>query len=241
MTMCPKALDRASKSIVIDHHRRAGEFIERPALAYVEPSASSASELLAMMIRYATANPRIELSPTYATLMLSGIFLDSGYFKSKSTGMRTFEAAEILKEYGADNSVADDYLKDEFEEYSLITKIIATMKTPHYGIVYCVSDENDIIERSTLAKVANQLMQLKGVNACFVVGRIDDRTIHISARSDGSVNVQLLCEKMGGGGHFTMAAAAFQNETTARVLGTLELTLNEYLDAARRSVNQKGD
>lgn len=241
MTMCPKALDRASKSIVIDHHRRAGEFIERPALAYVEPSASSASELLAMMIRYATANPRIELSPTYATLMLSGIFLDSGYFKSKSTGMRTFEAAEILKEYGADNGVADDYLKDEFEEYSLITKIIATMKTPHYGIVYCVSDENDIIERSTLAKVANQLMQLKGVNACFVVGRIDDRTIHISARSDGSVNVQLLCEKMGGGGHFTMAAAAFQNETTARVLGTLELTLNEYLDAARRSVNQKGD
>jgi len=241
LTMAPKALDKASKVIVIDHHRRASEFIERPALSYIEPSASSASELLAMMIRYATANPRIELAPSFATLMLSGIFLDSNYFKSKSTGMRTFEAAEILKEYGADNSIADDYLKDEYEEYALITRIVSTMKTPHYGIVYCVADEDDIIERSTISKVANQLLQLKGVNACFVFGKTDEKTIRISARSDGTVNVQLLCEKMGGGGHFTMAAAAFENERMQRVINNFELTLNEYLDAARRSVNQKGD
>ena len=87
------------------------------------------------------------------------IFTNFGpYFAKIQTLMRTFEAAEVLKDYGADNSVADDYLKDEFEEYSLITKIIATMQTPHYGIVYCVSDEHDIIERSTLAKVGNQVM-----------------------------------------------------------------------------------
>lgn len=239
ITMAPRLLEKANKVIVIDHHRRASEFIDHPALSHIEPSASSASELIAMMIRYGTANPKIEVNSKYATLMLSGIFLDSNYFKSKSTGMRTFEAAEVLKEYGADNSLADDYLKDEFEEYSLITKIISTMKTPHYGIVYCTADEGDIIERSTLAKVGNQLMQLKGVNACFVIGRTDEKTIHISARSDGSVNVQLLCEKMGGGGHYTASAAAFHDEEFNRVIGTLELTLNEYLDTARQSVEER--
>lgn len=240
MTMAPKVLDRAAKVIVIDHHRRSDKFIDHPVLAYVEPSASSASELIAEMIRYATANPRIELKPTFATLMLSGIFLDSSYFKSKSTGMRTFEAAEILKEYGADNAVADDYLKDEFEEYSLITKIISTMQTPHYGIVYCVSDDKDIVERSTLAKVGNQLMNLKDINACFVIGKTDEKNVRLSARSDGTINVQLLCEKMGGGGHFQMAAAVFPGQTTDRVVNTLTTTLDEYLDSARASGETTG-
>jgi c-di-AMP phosphodiesterase-like protein len=239
-TMCPKILEKAAKIIVIDHHRRGDHFVDRPVLAYIEPSASSASELVAEMIRYATANPRIELKPTFATLMLSGIFLDSNYFKSKSTGMRTFEAAEILKESGADNSVADDYLKDEFEEYSLITKIISTMQTPHYGIVYCTCDEKDIVERSTLAKVGNQLMQLKGINACFVIGKTDEKNIGLSARSDGTINVQLLCEKMGGGGHFTSAASVFPDSTVERVVTTLTTTLDEYLDSARNSVNSEG-
>lgn len=241
LTMAPKAIEKASKVIVIDHHRRSEEFIERPVLAYIEPCASSASELVAMMIRYSTANPRIEMSPTFATLMLAGVFLDTNYFKSKSTGMRTFEAAEILKDYGADNSKADDYLKDGFEEYTLITKIIASMKTPHYGVVYCTSDEDDLIERATLSKVANQLMQLKGINACFVIGKSDQKTVRLSARSDGTVNVQLLCEKMGGGGHFTMAASAFTGSTIENVVGILNETLDEYLDAARNSVNSEGE
>ena len=84
-------------------------------------------------------------------------------------------------------------------------------------------------------------MQLKGVNAAFVLGRTDEKNINISARSDGTVNVQLLCEKMGGGGHYTAAAAAFPNESTNRVQSTLELTLNEYLDTARHNVEQRGD
>lgn len=237
MVMAPEVLEKASKIIIIDHHRRGDKTIEQPVLSYIEPSASSASELIVQMIKYATANPRIELKPAYATIMLSGIFLDSNYFKSKSTGMRTFEAAETLKEYGADNGVADDYLKDEFEEYSLITKIISTIKTPHYGIVYCTSDDKENIERSTLAKVANQILQLKGINACFVIGRTGDKEVRISARSDGTVNVQLLCEKMGGGGHFTMAACVFNNLSVDKVVEILNMTLDEYLDSAR--VNKK--
>ena len=233
MTMAPKLLDVANKVMIIDHHRRGDKYPDRPVLSYVEPSAASASELIVEMIRYATANPRIELKPTYATIMLSGIFMDSNFFKSNKTGMRTFEAAEILKSYGADNTVADDYLKEEFEEYTLVNKIVSTIQTPYYGVVYCVSDDRDIIERSTLGKVCNQLMQLKGINACFVIGRTDEKTVRLSARSDGSINVQTLCEKMGGGGHFSMAATAVSGNSSEPLTKTLLTVLDNYLDSAR--------
>ena len=106
MVMAPKLVDKASKIVVIDHHRRAEEYIESPVFNHIDPAASSTCELISEFIRFSSINPRIELPSTYATIMLSGIFLDSAYFKSRSTGIRTFEAATILKEYGADNSLA---------------------------------------------------------------------------------------------------------------------------------------
>ncbi len=233
MTMAPKVLEKATKVMVIDHHRRSEEFIESPVFNYIEPSASSSCEMIAELIRYSSANPRIEIPSNYATIMLSGIFMDSNYFKSKSCGIRTFEASMILKEMGADNSIADDFLKDDFEEYTLITHIISSLKTPYYGVVYCVADEEDIIEQATLAKVGNQCMQMKGVNACFVIGRTGTNETRISCRSDGTVNVQLLAEKMNGGGHFTMAAGAFKNTPIDKVEEKLLDVLKEYLNDAR--------
>ncbi|MFA5421400.1 MAG: DHH family phosphoesterase [Bacilli bacterium] len=233
LTMAPKLLEKATKVMVIDHHRRAEEFIESPVFSYVEPSASSTCELVTELIRYSSANPRIDITPTYATLMLSGIFLDTTFFKSKNTGIRTFEASMVLKEYGADNSVADDYLKDEFEEYSLVTKIISTLKTPHYGVVYCIAEEGELIEQATLAKVANQCMQMKGVNAAFVIGNTDEKETRISARSDGTINVQMLAEKMFGGGHFTSAGVTFKNTSIRKAEEKLLEVLNEYLNDAR--------
>ena len=236
ITMAPRLLDLSNKTMVIDHHRRGESFPEKPVLSYIDPSASSATELIAEMIKYSNANPRIEIKPSFATIMLSGIFMDTSFFKSKSVGMRTFEAASTLKSYGADNGLADDYLKDEYEEYSLINKIIATMKTPYYGIVYCVADDDVIIERTTLAKVANTLLQLKGVNACFVVGKTEDNNnIRISGRSDGTVNVQLICEQLGGGGHFSSAATAITETSIDKVVKMLLDTLDQYLDSARNS------
>ena len=237
--MGQKALERSAKTIVIDHHRRGEQFVESPVLNYVDPSASSTSEIMAEFIHYATANPRIELSPTYATLMLSGMFLDTNFFKSKSTGIRSFEAAEILKEFGADNQKADDFLKDEYEEYALVTNIVSTLRTPYTGVVYCVSDDKDIVEQASLSKVANQLMQLKGISACFVIGRTGTNETRISARSDGSINVQLLCEKMGGGGHFGAAAASFRDASVSVVEGKLLDTLDTYLNEAKSDL--KGD
>ena len=233
MTMAPKVLEKATKVMVIDHHRRSEEFIESPVFNYIEPSASSSCEMIAELIHYSSANPRINIPSVYATIMLSGIFMDSNYFKSKSCGIRTFEASMILKEMGADNSIADDFLKDDFEEYTLITHIISSLKTPAYGVVYCVADEEDIIEQATLAKVGNQCMQMKGVNACFVIGRTGTNETRISCRSDGTVNVQLLAEKMNGGGHFTMAAGAFKNTPIDKVEEKLLDVLKEYLNDAR--------
>ena len=235
MTMAPKVLEKATKVMVIDHHRRSEEFIESPVFAHIEPSASSSCELVAEFVHYASANPRINIPSNYATIMLSGIFMDTNYFKAKTCGIRTFEASMILKEFGADNSAADDFLKDEFEEYTLITKIISTLKTPYYGVVYCVADDDDIIEPATLAKVGNQCLQMRGVNACFVIGKTGVNEVRISCRSDGSVNVQLLAEKLNGGGHFTQSASTFKNMTIDRVESKLLDVLNEYLNDARAS------
>ena len=116
MVMAPKLIEKVAKIVVIDHHRRAEEYIDSPVFNHIDPAASSTCELISEFIRFSSINPRIELPSTYATIMLSGIFLDSSYFKSRSTGIRTFEAATILKEYGADNSLADDFLKDDYEE-----------------------------------------------------------------------------------------------------------------------------
>ena len=231
--MGQKAMERSVKRIVIDHHRRGEQFIENPVLSYVDPSASSTAEIMAEFIHYATANPRIEVPPLYATLMLSGMFLDTNFFKSKSTGIRSFEAAEILKEFGADNQAADDFLKDEYEEYALVNNIVSTLRTPYTGVVYCVSSDKDIVEQASLSKVANQLMQLKGINACFVIGRTGTNETRISARSDGTINVQLLCEKMGGGGHFGAAAAAFRDVAVSGVESKLVDTLDTYLSEAK--------
>jgi cyclic-di-AMP phosphodiesterase len=233
ITMFPKLLEEASKVVVIDHHRRAEEFIEDPVFSYIEPSASSASELVAELIRYASPNPKLSLPATYATIMLAGIFLDTNYYRTKTAGMRTFEASMFLKESGADNAMADFFLKDDYEEHNLITKIMANSKTPYYGIVVAIAEENDIIDRTALAKVANMNIQIKGVNATFVIGRTSVNEVRISARSDNSVNVQFLLEKLGGGGHFTQAACSFVDLSIVQAEKKLIEVLDTYLPAAR--------
>lgn len=233
MTMAPKVLEKASRIMVIDHHRRGEEFIDNPVFNYVEPSASSASEMVAELIRFSSSNPRITIPNTYATIMLSGIFMDTQYFKAKTTGIRTFEACTVLKDFGADNSKADDFLKDEFEEYMLVTKITSTLFTPEVGVVVCTSDEEDPVEDATLSKVANQCMRMRGVRASFVIGKINQKDVKISCRSDGTVNVQLLAEKMHGGGHFTMAAGIYKDSTIEKAKERLLGILNEYLDDAK--------
>lgn len=208
-TMAPRVLEKVSKTVVIDHHRRGDDYIENT-FNVIDPAASSTCELIAEFIRFASIDPRTNLSPMYATIMLSGIFLDSSYYKSRNTGMRTFEASTILKEFGADNALADDFLKDDFEEHRIVEDIIVNKEHPQYGIVVATASNDEIYDTATISKAANTCLTFKGVHAAFVIGRVSNKEVKISARSDGSINVQLLTEKLGGGGHFSMAAVTFE-------------------------------
>lgn len=243
MVMAPNLVDKASKIVVIDHHRRAEQYIERLVLNHIDPAASSASELVTEFIKFASINPKIELPSIYATIMLSGIFLDSAYFKSKHTGIRTFEACTTLKEHGADNAMADDFLKDEKEEYFTIVGIMKNINFPTYGIACAVADPEREYDSATLAKAANTCLTMKGVKAAFVIGRAEKR-IKVSCRSDGSINVQLLAEKLGGGGHFTSAAAVFEKNDIKAAEAQLLNVIDTYLSLARadaktRKINEE--
>ena len=229
MVMAPKLIDKAAKIVVIDHHRRAEEYIDSPVFNHIDPAASSTCELISEFIRFSSINPKIELPSTYATIMLSGIFLDSSYFKSRNTGIRTFEAATILKEYGADNSLADDFLKDDYEEHKEVTDIVTNLETPFYGVVIATANQERLYDHATIAKAANLCLSFKGVHAAFVIGKVSNREIRISARSDGTVNVSLLSEKLGGGGHFTSAAATFATAEVKEVKSTLLSVLETSL------------
>ena len=231
MVMAPKLVDKASKIVVIDHHRRAEEYIESPVFNHIDPAASSTCELISEFIRFSSINPKIELPSTYATIMLSGIFLDSSFFRSRSTGIRTFEAATILKEYGADNSLADDFLKDDYEEHKEVTEITTNLETPFYGVVIASANQDRLYDNATISKAANTCLTYKGVHAAFVIGKVSNREIKVSARSDGTINVSLLSEKLGGGGHFTSAAAMFSSgdikSIKEKILVVLETSLAE--------------
>ncbi len=231
LCMEPQLVDNANKIVVIDHHRRAEDYIENPVFNEIDSSASSSSEIVAELIRYSTSSPKVALPSIYATIMLAGIFLDTRRFTAKKTGMRTFEACSILKDYGADNAMADDFLKDDYEEYKMISLLLSSLKTVVPGIVYAVGDENTIFDNATLAKAADQALAVKGNHAVFVIGKTSSTGVRISCRSDSTVNVQLVAEHLGGGGHFSSAAATFEHltlsEVTDRVISTIESHINE--------------
>ncbi len=232
MVMAPKLIDKAAKIVVIDHHRRAEEYIDSPVFNHIDPAASSTCELISEFIRFSSINPKIELPSTYATIMLSGIFLDSSYFKSRNTGIRTFEAATILKEYGADNSLADDFLKDDYEEHKEVTDIVTNLETPYYGVVIATANTDRLYDHATIAKAANLCLSFKGVHAAFVLGKVNNREIRVSCRSDGTINVSLLAERMGGGGHFTSSAVTFATSDVREVKNIINGVLDSSLTEA---------
>lgn len=228
MALYPRILEEANKIAVIDHHRRGEEFVDSPVYSYVEPSSSSASELVIELIRY--NDKSITMDNRCATMLLGGILVDTNFFRNK-TGSRTFDASVFLKDAGADNAIASGFLKEEFEEHALKVKIMANAFTPFLGIVVCKAGEEDIIDRTMLAIVAQDFLQINGTNACFVIGKTDSKVTSISARSDGSVNVQYLMEKLQGGGHFAAAGTQIENlsidEVEKQLLDVLEMNLNE--------------
>lgn len=232
ITLNPALIERVDNIIVIDHHRRTGEFIDTRIYDYIETAASSTSEIITEIMYYGNTTD-FKLSEKTATLMLAGIYLDTNYFRSNTTGSRTFFASMILEDWGADVLIADDFLKDEFEEYTLITKILASLETLQPGIVILKAGEKDIVTPETLAKAANTTMRIKGINAVFVVGYTSPDVVKLSARSDGTVNVQLISEKLGGGGNQASAAATMEKRTLEQAYETIVETIEHFIHLAR--------
>lgn len=197
-----KVLEMAKTVAVIDHHRRSSEMGVQPVLLYVEASASSASELIVEMMPY--ISNRIKLSELDATIMLAGMTVDTQRFRVR-TGARSFDAASNLRRLGADPLKVDEYLKDSFDEFAAKTSVLADSECYENGIIITPVKDR-IMTRSMMSQIADDLLQIQDIKAAFVIANDDHEQTCISARSNGTMNVQVIMEKMSGGGHMTAAA-----------------------------------
>lgn len=226
----PELARRAGTLAIIDHHRKVAEFDRPVAIEYIEPSASSASELVAEMLEQVL--PKDELPSQEATLLLSGIILDTQQF-TRSTGTRTFSAAMFLRDCGAMPEVVmamnrtsmDDYQREgRFRQNILLYRgqcAIACAQTDNAA-------EAGPADRIIAAKAANNLLSVEGIEASFALMKIGD-VIHISARSSGSLNVQLILEKIGGGGHYDAAGAQLSGITMREAVEQLKAAIDTQL------------
>ena len=231
IVMSKDVLNKAERVAIVDHHRP-GEKLFAQIYSYQEPASSSTCEMVIELIR--SSENKIHVIPEIATYMLTGILLDTNNYKNK-TGSRTYEASMLLKEYGADNNLASEFLKEEYEEHLLKTKIMANSYTPYYGVVVCLSNDEDVVDKPTLAKVANSVLDVKEMKACFVIGRVSNGSIGISARSDGTVNVQKIMESLNGGGHYSAAATEIADVTVEEAKEMLESKMEGFIGDTRIS------
>ena len=231
IVMSREVLNKAERVAIVDHHRP-GEKLFAQIYSYQEPASSSTCEMVIELIR--SCENKVHIVPEIATYMLTGILLDTNNYKNK-TGARTYEASMLLKEHGADNNQASEFLKEEYEEYLLKTKIMANSYTPYYGVVVCISNNEDVVDKPTLAKVANSVLDVKEIKACFVIGRVTHSSIGISARSDGTINVQKIMESLEGGGHFSAAATELDDITVEEAKAKLESKMEGFIGDTRIS------
>lgn len=220
-----KILEIAKKVVIVDHHRRATEMGVKPMLVYIEAGASSACELVTEMIPY--VSNRTDLSEIEATLMLTGMIVDTQRWRVR-TGTRTYEAAAVLKDMGADVSRSNQWLKDTFDEFSIKSEVANSAERYRPGVVIASTDK--ILTRSLMSQVADNLLDLQGVRSAFVIATSENNETCISARSDGSINVQLIMESMGGGGHMTAAAIQKAKTTVADMKSDLQKAIDQYFE-----------
>lgn len=224
-TEAPDLLDLVNKIVVIDHHRRGAEFVKDPVLTYLEPYASSTSELVTEILTY--MSDRINLTKFEAEALLAGITVDTNNYSFK-TGVRTFEAASTLKRAGADTTAVKQLFRDDHETYLYKAEVIGSSKIVFDNIVIGRLERD--IENGLLiaAQAANELLGVKGIKASFVLTYSNDR-VHISARSLGDMSVQLIMEDLGGGGHLTSAAAQLLGVTIDEAETMLIEAIDKYL------------
>ena len=208
LTECEELLAHTRNIVVIDHHRQSGEVIDHATLSYIEPYASSACEMVAEILQYSMDKPK--LRPAEADAMYAGILVDTDNFVTK-TGVRTFEAASFLRKSGADMTRVRKAYRTDIDSYKQLAKGVEDAEL--FLDNFAISDvPTEGVDSPTVlaAKVANDLLDIDNVRASFVLSKIDN-VVYISARSIDDVNVQVIMEQFGGGGHGTVAGAQIEN------------------------------
>ena len=227
ITECPDLLRMCKTVVVIDHHRQGADTIENATLSYIEPYASSACEMVSEILQYTSDNLRIRSEE--ADCLYAGIVIDTNNFLSK-TGVRTFEAAAFLRRNGADVTRVRKMFREEAIDYKTKADAVsqAEIYRGDYAISYCQAE--DVANPTVIgAQAANELLNIKGVKASFVLTPYQGK-IYISARSIDEVNVQIIMERMGGGGHLNIAACQMENATLAEAEGALKGTLDTMIE-----------
>ena len=225
--VAPKLLELAGRVVIIDHHRRGADHIDNPTLHFLEARASSTSELVTELLQYFDTNLR---PPALVCgTLLAGITIDTKHF-AFNVGSRTFEAAGYLRKNGADTSMVKQMFQDDMESFGDVATTVRSAELLPGGVA--LGSVGEEIKNAALiaAKSADELIGIKGIEAAFVLGR-DMESISVSGRSLGNINVQIICERLGGGGHLTMAGAQLKNmeleEAEAHVRAAIEQYMQE--------------
>ena len=226
ITECPELLKRCKSVVVLDHHRQGAEIIENATLSYIESYASSACEMVSEILQY--TSDTLRLRPEEADCMYSGIMIDTNNFMTK-TGVRTFEAAAFLRRNGADVTRVRKIFRDDAAEYK--AKAYAVSHAEIYRNCYAISifHGDDLASPTVIgAQAANELLNVKGIKASFILTPYNGM-IYISARSIDEVNVQVIMERMGGGGHLNIAGAQMENGTVEEGIASIKRTLDAMI------------
>lgn len=225
LTAAPEMLDLIDRRVVIDHHRRAEDFIPSPLLVYLEPSASSTSELVAELLTY--FDERLELTRLEASAMYAGIVVDTKNF-AVQTGVRTFEAAAYLRRAGADPALVRHLFRVDMETMRIRSRILSEAQILPGGVVMSSCPGEVKNSQIIAAQAADSLLNIEGVRVSFVLWPAEDG-VGISARSNGEVNVQVIMESFGGGGHQTVAGAHIDQVNVEEARRRLETVIAEHI------------
>ncbi len=220
-------LEKAGDVVLIDHHRRSTDFITGCSLVYHEPYASSTSELVTELLQY--MDNKVSLTKSEAEALYAGICMDTKNFTFK-TGVRTFDAASFLRKHGVDTVRVKKMFQVDMAHYNNRAQIVANARFVHEGIVMAICERFINDTNLVAAQAADELLKIEDVEASFVVAKDENNTIVVSGRSWGGINVQVILEKIGGGGHMTVAGAQLKDIALSEVSSKLESALEEYLE-----------
>ncbi len=225
LTECSELIEACDRIVLIDHHRRSTEFIEKAILKYLEPYASSTAELITEILQYMENKPKIEKEE--ADALLAGITVDTKNFSLK-TGVRTFDAAAYLRRQGADTIRVRQLFQDDLDTF--IEKANIVGNAMRYRDTIAISTTNKAADSIQLiaAQAADDLLNIRGITASFVIAKKEDGTVFISGRSLGDVNVQIILETLGGGGHLEVAGAQFKDGDIEVIKQRLIQSIDQY-------------